>query len=301
MSPCVKNAGIFISRLVGLPAALGATAVFAMTGCKSGENTTASTPATRPEKGEVMITIVFDNNPSRKDLKPGWGFSCVIRGLPGTILFDTGGDGRTLLDNARDLGVRTGEIDLVVLSHIHGDHTGGLWDLLRARGGVKVYSPVGFGDSFKRRVSKLGGEVIEADESINICDGAMTTGTMGKGYIEEHGLCVKTPHGWVLITGCAHPGIADMTEQATKLADSPMHLVIGGFHMSAASKRQIEKVIDKFEKLGVEKAAPCHCSGNTTRMLFKKHYDDNFIPACVGTSLHFKPQKQDKTETGARP
>ncbi|MFW6106916.1 MAG: hypothetical protein ACOC8H_02020 [bacterium] len=122
----------------------------------------------------------------------------------------------------------------------------------------------------------------------SVCDGVITTGTMGNGQIEEHGLCVKTPQGWVLITGCAHPGIVHMTERATQIVESRLHLVVGGFHMGGASKQQIQAVIDRFEKLGVARVAPCHCSGNGTRRQFREHYGERYTPACVGTSLHFQ-------------
>lgn len=284
-----KRIGILVSRLIGVVTALGAGAFSAITGCDAAGKETTSAPASQPAEGEVMLTICYDNYPGRKGLKPAWGFSCVVRGLEETLLFDTGGDGRTLLKNMKALGIEPAEIDRVVLSHIHGDHTGGLWDFLRARGGCPVCMPAGFPDSFRTRIEKLGGRAVAADESATVCPGAVTTGTMGKGRIEEHGLCVKTVEGWVLITGCAHPGIGDMAERATELVEGPLRLAVGGFHMGGASRRRIEGLIERFEKLGVATAAPCHCSGDETRKLFKRYYGDRYIPACVGTSLRFRP------------
>jgi 7,8-dihydropterin-6-yl-methyl-4-(beta-D-ribofuranosyl)aminobenzene 5'-phosphate synthase len=282
-----KHPGIIVSRLVGL----GAAVFCVIGGCRAAENEAATAPATQPAKGEVMLTICYDNNPGREGLTPAWGFACVVRGLKKTILFDTGGDGQILLANMEALGIKPAEIGVVVLSHVHGDHTGGLWGFLRARGGVPVYMPAGFPAAFGEQVRKLGGEATIAADPTAVCDGARTTGTMGKGQIEEHGLCVKTPDGWLLVTGCAHPGIAEMAERATKLVESPLRLVVGGFHMGGASKPQIEAVIARFEKLGVAAAAPCHCSGDGTRRLFKEHYGERYTPACVGTSLHFRPQE----------
>jgi len=282
-----KHLGIIVSRMVGLVSALSAAAFCSTVGRCAAENEATTAATTQPAKGEVMLTICYDNNPGREGLTPAWGFACVVRGLEKTILFDTGGDGRTLLGNMQTLGIKPAEIDLVVLSHVHGDHTGGLWEFLRARGGIPVYMPAGFPAAFGNRVKQLGGKPVVADDAAAVCDGARTTGTMGKGQIEEHGLCLKTPDGWVLITGCAHPGIADMADRATRLVESPLRLVGGGFHMGSASKQQIQAVIDKFEKLGVKTVAPCHCSGDRTRKLFKEHYKERYTSACVGTSLRF--------------
>ena len=87
------------------------------------------------------MTIVYDNNRFDPRLRTAWGFSCVVRGLEKTILFDTGGDGRTLLGNMTQLGIEPAEVDIVVLSHIHGDHTGGLERFLEKNPRVIVYSP----------------------------------------------------------------------------------------------------------------------------------------------------------------
>ena len=75
---------------------------------------------------ELRITVVYDNNPYKEGLTTSWGFACVIKGAEKTILFDTGGNSAVLLDNMQQLGMDPKEIDVVVLSHIHGDHVGGL-------------------------------------------------------------------------------------------------------------------------------------------------------------------------------
>jgi 7,8-dihydropterin-6-yl-methyl-4-(beta-D-ribofuranosyl)aminobenzene 5'-phosphate synthase len=279
-------------RLFGLASMLGSAGFWSIAGCPATDKKVPPATATQPPRREIVLTICYDNNPGRENLTPAWGFACVIQGLEKTILFDTGGDGRILLANMETLGIKPAQIDVVVLSHAHGDHTGGLWSFLDARGGVPVYLPTGFPATFGERVRRHGGQPIMADGPTPVCQDASTTGTMGKQEIPEQGLCVNTADGWVLITGCAHPGIANMAEQATHLVQAPLHLVIGGFHMGGASKEQIEAVIQRFKKLGIATAAPCHCSGDATRRLFQKEYGDGYTPACVGMSLHFVPKSR---------
>ena len=54
---------------------------------------------------DPIITVIYDNNPYKEGLETGWGFSCVIKGLEKTILFDTGGDGQRLLANMKKLDI----------------------------------------------------------------------------------------------------------------------------------------------------------------------------------------------------
>ncbi len=74
---------------------------------------------------DIKIFTVCENSVANVDFLGEWGLSLVLD-LDGLrILFDTGG-GRTLLHNARHLGIDLATVDAVVLSHGHKDHTGGL-------------------------------------------------------------------------------------------------------------------------------------------------------------------------------
>jgi 7,8-dihydropterin-6-yl-methyl-4-(beta-D-ribofuranosyl)aminobenzene 5'-phosphate synthase len=92
----------------------------------------------------LRITVVYNNVPHAPGLTTAWGFAAVIAPGADTVLFDTGGDGPTPLANLRRLGIDPDSIDAVVLSHIHGDHTGGLEDFLTRRPNVTVYMPRSF-------------------------------------------------------------------------------------------------------------------------------------------------------------
>jgi 7,8-dihydropterin-6-yl-methyl-4-(beta-D-ribofuranosyl)aminobenzene 5'-phosphate synthase len=92
----------------------------------------------------LSITVVYDNNPYKAVLTTSWGFACVIKGTEKTVLFVTGGNSAVLLNNMQQLGIDPEEIDIVVLSHIHGDHVGGLKVFLKENFNVTVYLPATF-------------------------------------------------------------------------------------------------------------------------------------------------------------
>ncbi|MEB3806484.1 MAG: MBL fold metallo-hydrolase [Desulfurococcales archaeon] len=89
----------------------------------------------------VKITILVDNSaPLPTPLIAEYGFSALVEdeGTGVRILFDTGTSGVALEYNLEKLGVDPGEIDYVVLSHRHYDHTGGLKKFLEMREGRKI-------------------------------------------------------------------------------------------------------------------------------------------------------------------
>jgi 7,8-dihydropterin-6-yl-methyl-4-(beta-D-ribofuranosyl)aminobenzene 5'-phosphate synthase len=73
----------------------------------------------------MTLMVVFDNNAFDPRLQTGWGFAVWIEYGGNVVLFDTGADSAVLPNNLSALGLRPQAIEAVVLSHIHGDHTGG--------------------------------------------------------------------------------------------------------------------------------------------------------------------------------
>jgi len=234
----------------------------------------------------IEIRVIYDNYLFKPGLKTSWGFSCVVKGTEKTILFDTGGDGNTLLNNMKALAIVPEEVDLVVLSHIHGDHVGGLDDFLRENPDVTVYIPQSFPLHFKENIREYGTEFLEIKESRQICQDVYTTGEMGLG-IKEQSLVIRTEKGIIVITGCAHPGIVDIVKKAKNLLKEDVLLVMGGFHLMGQSQGSIERIISEFIDLGVRFVGPCHCSGDLTRQLFQKEYGENYINIGVGKVIDY--------------
>ena len=238
-----------------------------------------STP--EPAIGNLSITVVYDNYLYQQGLTTEWGFSCLIKGCEKTILFDTGGDGDILLENMDKLGVTFKDIDVIVISHSHGDHTGGLYHVLERNSDVIVYLPGRFSDTFKGIAEEKGAKCVEVYDSIKICENVYSTGALG-GAIIEQSLIIKTEKGLIIITGCAHPGIVHIVETSKELIKSDVLLVMGGFHLRDRNPSYLESIISRFQSLGVRYAGPCHCSGDLTRELFEREYGEHYIDIGVG-------------------
>jgi 7,8-dihydropterin-6-yl-methyl-4-(beta-D-ribofuranosyl)aminobenzene 5'-phosphate synthase len=243
---------------------------------------------TLPDKSDtISLRIVYDNYPFDPELKAEWGFSCCIRGTPKTILFDTGGDGSTLLSNMKKLKISPEQVDLIFLSHAHGDHTGGLFEFLKKNHKTKVFLLHSFPSSFKEKIASLGASYVEVKEATEICQDVFSTGELGT-TIQEQSLIIQTEKGLVIITGCAHPGIVGIVKKAKELLHQDVYLVVGGFHLLSSSNQEIKGIIREFKKMEVKKVAPCHCSGDNTRELFQQEYKEDFISGGVGKLIEIQ-------------
>jgi len=233
----------------------------------------------------LKITVVFDNYPYSPNLKTGFGFACVLETDGRKILFDTGSDGGVLLSNMLDIGVTPQDIDTIVLSHNHWDHTGGLHEFLRENSDIDVYLPVSFPDDLKIDVKRSGARLIEVDETCRLCEGIYSTGEM-QGIVNEQSLICKTDDGSVVITGCAHPGITNILKKAEALY-GPVYMAMGGFHLRGEKVSSLQRTVETFKELGIEEVCPSHCTGDNARSLFKKVYKERCIMGGVGSIISF--------------
>ncbi|MCD6522885.1 MAG: MBL fold metallo-hydrolase [Candidatus Diapherotrites archaeon] len=233
--------------------------------------------------GSIRIITLYDNNPYDERFETGFGYSSLIQAGNNTILFDTGGDSITLLRNMEKAGVKPETINIIVLSHIHGDHTGGLLGLLEHTKAPIVYLPSSFPQDFKEKV-KTNAKLVEVSAPSEISKGIYSTGELGT-WIKEQSLIIKSSKGIIIITGCAHPGIVEIVKKAKEITGERVYLVLGGFHLNGASENEIRNIVREFRELGVEKVAPCHCTGETATKIFKEEYKEYFIENGVGKTV----------------
>jgi 7,8-dihydropterin-6-yl-methyl-4-(beta-D-ribofuranosyl)aminobenzene 5'-phosphate synthase len=237
----------------------------------------------------IKLTILYDNYAYAEDLTTSWGFACLIEGLEQVILFDTGGYSPTLLSNMERLGIDPATIDAVVLSHDHRDHTGGLDGFLAANGDVTVYLLGSFPPTTKSLPQSRAAEVIEVTGAVQICPGAVSTGELqGPSRIPEQSLVVTSEAGPVVVTGCAHPGIVRIVERATELQGQAPVAVLGGFHLLREREETVREIAETLRALGVQYAAPSHCSGDRTLELFEEAFGEQYLKC--GAGRVFRPE-----------
>lgn len=148
---------------------------------------------------DLKITTLAENLVMTKCLGQ-WGLSFLLelvdaRGDRRNVVFDTGMHKESLLYNIKQLDVDLSDVDCVVISHGHGDHTAATVEVVKVAGGSKVYAhPYTFLPRFredktgKRRqhgipkgegleeIEKAGGEIFLNTDATEILPGVWTTG-----------------------------------------------------------------------------------------------------------------------------
>jgi len=195
----------------------------------------------------MKITIVYDNQVEKMGLRAGWGFSALIEGqdVP-SLLFDTGADIPTLLHNMKKLNIDPTSVETIVISHAHGDHTGGLSEILKINGRARLFLPSSF------REALPGSNVTIVEDAMEICASIFSTGEL---EAIEQSLAIKTDKGIFVVTGCAHPAMRGILKAASKFGK--VYGIAGGFHGF--------RDFSLFENLSL--IYPCHCTQYKSQIL----------------------------------
>jgi 7,8-dihydropterin-6-yl-methyl-4-(beta-D-ribofuranosyl)aminobenzene 5'-phosphate synthase len=192
------------------------------------------------EEEETKATIVYDNEVKSGKLKAGWGFSCLIETKEApSILFDTGADSPTLLHNMKELDIDPKRVGKIVISHTHGDHTGGLRGMLEVNKEAEIYVPASFWGTIPGR------KVTTVTGPLQISDGVFSTGEL-RGI--EQSLAIRTSRGILIVVGCSHPGLGEIMNAGSRFGK--LIGIAGGFHGFHD--------FGLFEKLSI--IYPCHCT-----------------------------------------
>ena len=240
--------------------------------------------ATGAQPSTPTLTVLYDNSAFQPACTAGWGFSALIQGAGPTILFDAGAEEAVFLKNVDALKVNLNAIDLVFISHDHGDHTGGLAAVLRKKPGLPVYVAASAQRGFQDQVAAAGGRVVAVKDPQVLAPGVLSTGDLGD-TIHEEALLLDTPRGLVVVTGCAHPGIVSILERTKIVGKRNIWMVLGGFHLYETAPADVAKIIGRFKELGVQRVGATHCTGDAAIEMFRKAFGPNFVEMGVGRTI----------------
>jgi len=205
---------------------------------------------------EIRITTLSENTAGMGECLAEWGLSILVETEGAKILLDTG-KSFSAVHNAEALGVDLYQIDRIVLSHGHSDHTGGLREVLRrmkkeveiiahpdvwqAKYSRRKDEPERYiGIPFQRNaLESLGARFKLTKQPLKIADDIMTTGEvpMVTGYetidsalyvkddaglrpdqvMDDLAVIVKTRQGLVIVLGCAHRGMINTIYHAQQI------------------------------------------------------------------------------------
>ena len=195
------------------------------------------------------------------------------------ILMDVGASGKKLLHNMKQLNVNPDDISLLILSHGHYDHTGGLPEFLNARSddnplkilahpcvqaerrikiaffGIKSQFP----ELNDKQKAKIKFEFETKPQNINKyirTSGEITNfpyhrgleskmqmkvdGTFSTDLVpDDISIYIQSKSGQIILLGCAHAGILNICRNAKESSKSPIKAILGGTHMVRYSEEQV--------------------------------------------------------------
>lgn len=221
----------------------------------------------------MRIVTLIENTPGTKGLKEQHGLSLYIETKQHKLLFDCGGSG-LLIENAQKLSVDLKAVDIVIISHGHADHCGGLKYFLEMNKNAKVYVreaafdphyanllglklDVGIDASLKLHPQiQWTSESHHIDDSLHLFSGVTeracfptcnkqlymkkNNAIIQDAFDHEQNLLIQEGANTVLITGCSHSGIVNILNRAETLTSKPITTVIGGFHLYHPLSRKTE-------------------------------------------------------------
>ncbi|MBQ4253530.1 MAG: MBL fold metallo-hydrolase [Erysipelotrichaceae bacterium] len=241
----------------------------------------------------MKITVLVDNNTLIDRYYLGEpALSFLLETEDRMILFDTGYSD-VVIRNAEMMNIDLSQVDTIVLSHGHNDHTGGLRylkDYLKqdvqiichpdANGkkhyeGLDVGSPVdleSLPENFHLRYVRKPlwitsellylGQIRRTVHPLRMLEDDPLYDDTALAYLSDGKLSV--------ITGCSHSGICNILSQALELTGcEQIDTVIGGFHL-LDNREQTEELCSYLEKVRVREMIPCHCTDLQAKIMLSK-------------------------------
>ncbi len=271
----------------------------------------------------MIIKALMENRGKSEEYLTEHGLSLYIETHTRKLLFDTG-ETEKFLSNAEKLDVDLGDVDIVIISHGHYDHAGGIGSFLEKNDKARIYMQR---EAFVPHASNKEGNLEDAgvepelesqnritlvDEDIFFDDDLVLFSKIDGDYLvpegnshllmrkdetwqvddfhHEQNLIIKEGKNRVLFTGCSHRGIANIIKQAADNSDLPITHVIGGFHLydlKLDDPKDLEflgKVSEELERSGA-KLYTAHCTGYEQYRWLKERLGDRIDYISAGTVL----------------
>ena len=105
---------------------------------------------------------------------------------------------------------------------------------------------------------------------------------------DDQAIFFDTREGTVVLLGCGHAGLVNTLRHVQELTgERPIHAVIGGMHLLAASKNRMDRTVEELRELDVGLVAPAHCTGAHAQARFAREFPGRWEPCHVGSRFEF--------------
>lgn len=270
-------------------------------------------------KGRIMkLIILMEDTCGNAICEYEHGLSVYLETKKHKILMDTGASDKTL-SNAEKLGVELEQVDTVVLSHGHYDHSGALraFGQLNRKADIYVQKSA-FGDYFHgeryigvdKEIAHLPGiALLEGDRTIdeelsiyagitgrrrwpqsNIGLSEMIEGEKRQDEFRHEQCLVIRGEKTLLLSGCAHNGILNILDKYQELYGGLPDIVLSGFHMikkAGYTEQEAEVIRQTARELAAANIVfyTGHCTGQTAIDIMQPILGDKLVPIHCGMEI----------------
>lgn len=248
----------------------------------------------------MKLTILTENNTLIDRYFVGEpGLSIFIEDEDIKLLFDVGYSA-AFIKNAKKMNINLSDLDYIILSHGHNDHTWGLESLIKVYEenklktkinlithpltfNAKFYGEEEIGSKFREKEFSKYFEIKFKKEPFWITQRLVFLGeiprknffeakkpigevlinnTLQADYVlDDSALVYKSNEGLVIITGCSHSGICNIIEYAKEICQENKVIdIIGGFHLLNPSADVMQNTLTYLKLQRIMKLHPCHCT-----------------------------------------
>jgi 7,8-dihydropterin-6-yl-methyl-4-(beta-D-ribofuranosyl)aminobenzene 5'-phosphate synthase len=247
----------------------------------------------------VVITILAENRVNAPALRAEKGLCLHIASPEGNFLFDTG-QRDAFLHNAEQMGIQLDEVEKILFSHGHYDHTGGLLFYLQKFGKASIICHYNiFNRKFRvleggllevgipheeKELKKMGGDFLYKTHPFNLSPHILSSGEIPRvtpyetatqvhkervleDYItdelhDEMAMVLQTAKGLVVLMGDGHSGPINTVKHAMRITKTnEVYAIVGGMNLAEAPMETIEKIGRGFGEINPQFIVPLHSTG----------------------------------------
>ena len=268
---------------------------------------------------KIRIVTLIEDTPGERESISEHGLSFYVETPLHKLMVDAGPSESTLV-NAEKFGINLQEVDTLILSHGHYDHSGGIIPFSRINGKAAVLlQSSALGDYYNgeryigidKRIADLPNAVIcNGDKKIDN-ELSLFTNISGRrlwpesnlilseekngvriqdSFMHEQCLVINACKKTILLSGCAHNGILNILDKFNEIYNRYPDCVFSGFHMMKKTPYE-QREIETIQAIAKElKDTPTvyysgHCTGIPAFDIMKEIMEDKLVPIHSGSEF----------------